>query len=210
LPMGLARKKLDEFRKQWSGQPVRDEEQAYAFLLNVATSFWGRCFGRQSGLLVQVQFSRPHALSATPIDVTAQLRPLHCAKKQGKQLLDERSGTLLDSLRTCLLVNSEKRTQDRLLWPHRLHVCPLDQEGNEGPPIECRGKDISLSGLGFYLPHELETSEVCIKLATGRHPPTLSIPATLVRAKRCADGWYEVGALFRLPTARRSLAEICI
>jgi hypothetical protein len=36
------------------------------------------------------------------------------------------------------------------------------------------------------------------------------MPATLVRAKRCADGWYDVGAIFRLPTMRPSMAEICI
>jgi hypothetical protein len=38
----------------------------------------------------------------------------------------------------------------------------------------------------------------------------VQIPATLVRAKRCADGWYDVGALFRLPAQRRTHAEICI
>ena len=208
LPMGMARQKLDEFRKQWAGQTVRDEEESYAFRLNVPTSFWRRWLGWQPGLLVQVRFSRPHALSATPIDVTAQLRPLRCGTKQGIQLLDQQSGTLLDSLRSWLLVNAEKRTQDRLLWPHRLDVCPIGKDGTEGPPIECRGKDISLTGMGFYLPQELETSEVCIKLPTMLHPPALSIPATLVRAKPCADGWYEVGALFRLASMRQTLHEI--
>ena len=119
-----------------------------------------------------------------------------------------RSAHLFERIIVSVLVNAEKRTQDRLLWPHPLRVCPVDANGREGQPIECRGKDISLSGMGFYLPHELDTSEVCIKLPTPLHPPALSIPATLVRAKRCADGWYEVGALFRLASMRPSQHDI--
>jgi serine/threonine protein kinase len=204
LPVGLARQKLAEFRQQCAGQPVRDEEECFAFRVLAPGRSWRRLVGLQPALLVQVLLTRPHALSATPIDVTARLRPLRCGKKRGTQLLDEMSGNLIDGLRARLLVNAEKRTQDRLLWPHPLRVCPVDGSGREGPPIECRGKDISLSGMGFYLPHELDTSEVCIKLPTPLHPPALSIPATLVRAKRCADGWYEVGALFRLASMRHA------
>ena len=54
------------------------------------------------------------------------------------------------------------------------------------------------------------TSEVLVVLPNPNDGASLRVPATLVRAKRCADGWYEVGALFRLPMARRSMAEICI
>ena len=109
-----------------------------------------------------------------------------------------------------LLTNSEKRTQDRLLWPYPVQVCCVLPDGKMSPPIECRGKDISLSGIGFYLPHEIPTSQVCIDLPTTVHPPCLSVPATLVRASRCADGWYDVGALFRLPAVRKSAHELCL
>ncbi|MBI1831894.1 MAG: PilZ domain-containing protein, partial [Planctomycetes bacterium] len=85
-----------------------------------------------------------------------------------------------------------------------------DDHGQADEPIECRGKDLSQTGMGFYLPHELATAEVVIELPTLGGAPPARVPATLVRAKRCADGWYDVGALFRLPTQRRSLAEICI
>jgi hypothetical protein len=76
--------------------------------------------------------------------------------------------------------------------------------GQVSEPIECRGKDISLSGIGFYLPHEIPTPQVCINLPTAGEPPFLEVPATLVRARRCADGWYDVGALFRVSTLRKS------
>src|ERR1041385_8696881 len=34
------------------------------------------------------------------------------------------------------------------------------------------------------------------------------IPASLVRVHRCTDGWYEVGALFRIPALRKSLPQL--
>jgi hypothetical protein len=76
-------------------------------------------------------------------------------------------------------------------------------------PVECRGKDISPGGLGFYLPEELDTADVLIELPNSVHAG-VTIPATLVRAKRCADGWYDVGALFRLPAVRKSSQEFCL
>ena len=78
----------------------------------------------------------------------------------GQQLLQEMGPTILDTLRSHLLVNSEKRLHDRLLWPHPLKIRPLSREGNVGESIQCQGKDISFSGIGFYLPEELETSDV--------------------------------------------------
>jgi hypothetical protein len=76
--------------------------------------------------------------------------------------------------------------------------------------VVCRGKDISQSGIGFYLPHELETSQVLIELPNDIHPPSICIPASLVRVLRCTDGWYEVGALFRIPALRKSLPHILV
>jgi hypothetical protein len=59
---------------------------------------------------------------------------------------------------------------------------------------------------GLYLPEELDTTDVLIELPNSVHA-NVTIPATLVRAKRCADGWYDVGALFRLPAVRKSTHE---
>ena len=61
-----------------------------------------------------------------------------------------------------------------------------------------------------YLPHELETSEVLIELPNDLHPPAICLPASLVRVLRCTDGWYEVGALFRIPALRKSLPNMVV
>lgn len=203
LPLGSAREKLESFCQQWYGQLIREDERGCGFTVNMPRNFWNQWIGRQPALEVQVILDRPNPMAATPIEVGVQVRALGCAKKRAGQLLQDMGPSLLDSLRTHLLVNSEKRMQDRLLWPHPVQIIPLYQDGTRGKKIECHGKDLSTSGVGFYLLNELDTSEVLIELPSTKHPPAITVPATLVRAKRCADGTYEVGALFRLPGMRK-------
>ncbi len=208
LPLGSARLKLDEFAKQWYAQLRRDDVQGCIFHIDMPTNFWRQWIGRQPGLQVQVRLGRVHAMSATPIEVVVEIRAFRCRKKRGRQLLQDMGPALLDSLRNYLLINAEKRSSDRLLWPYPVTIRPLDKAGHPGAAIQCQGKDISLSGMGFYLPEELETSEVLIDLPNTLHPPSIAVPATLVRAKRTADGWYDVGALFRVPALRKTRPEL--
>jgi serine/threonine protein kinase len=210
LPIGSARTKLEEYRQQCNGQPVREDDKVTEFHVAAPTCFWRQWIGRPPGLDVRVQFARPHSLSATPIDVSVQIRAVNCAKKRAHQLVQDLGVTVLEGLRTFLLVNSEKRTQDRILWPHPVQVRPVESDGTVGAPMTCRGKDISASGIGFYLPHELPTSHVLIELPGSATSPALRIPATLVRAHRCADGWYDVGALFRLVSLKQSMPELSL
>jgi hypothetical protein len=210
LPLGLARTKLEAFRQQVYGEVIRDDAQELVFHVSLPTNFWRQWIGRQPGVEVRVHLARHHTLSATPVDVAVAIRTYRCGKKRGAQLLEDMGITLLESLRCSLLVNAERRTQERLLWPHPLQVCPIAADGTEEEPVQCRGKDISLSGMAFYLPHELSTSQVCIYLTTPAQPGGLALPATLVRAQRCADGWYDVGALFRLATLRQNKRERCL
>ena len=97
--------------------------------------------------------------------------------------------------------NSLRRTQERLAWHYPLEVCSVAADGTMGEAIECQGKDISLSGIGFYLPRELPTPRICIKLSRTAQTPAVSAPASIVRVQRCGAGWYEVGALFLPPNA---------
>jgi serine/threonine protein kinase len=209
VPLGTARLKLDALRQQWYGQAIREDDQSLVFHLSLPARFWRQWIGRQPGLEVQVTLARQNALAVTPIDVDVQIRAFRCNKARGGKLLEELGTQLLESLRASLLVNSEKRIRDRLLWPHPLRVRPLRSDGSLSEPVACRGKDISLSGIGFYLPHELPTAEVSIELPATPQTPAVAVPATLVRAKRCADGWYEVGALFRVAALRKSRPELC-
>jgi serine/threonine protein kinase len=204
LPIGSARMKLDGFVRQWYGTVVRDDLQGLVVNLALPTTFWQQWMGRQPGLAIRIQMGRVVAAAATPIDITVHISAIRCSRKKSMELLEDMGPAIVDSLRKHLLVNSEKRTQDRVAWPYMVKVIPIDADGNNELPVECRGKDISTSGIGFYLPHELQTSEVLVELPKAAAGQSVLIPAMLVRAKPCADGWYEVGALFRVTAARKA------
>jgi serine/threonine protein kinase len=207
MPIGTARVKLEEYARELGAQVRRQGDDGCLLFLQLPASFWQQWLGRQPGLEIEVQLARVNPMSATPIEVSARVRSVACAAKQGRDLIEKTGLGLIDALQKQLLVHSEKRVQDRLLWPHALTVIPLAADGQREEPIVCRGKDISATGIGFYLPHELATADVLIELP---NTPPITVPATLVRAKRCADEWYEVGAIFRVPALRKSVAEICI
>jgi serine/threonine protein kinase len=210
LPLGSARTKLGDVCRTLYAQKLREDEAGCNFQVILRGSFWQRWLGRQPGLDVRIDLTRVNPMSATPIEVRSQIRALRCRRKRALELLEQMGPSILENMQKHLLVNSEKRMDDRLIWPHPLTVIPIKIDGEREEPIVCRGKDISHTGIGFYLPHELHTSQVLIELPNTLMPPAVAVPATLVRAKRCADGWYEVGALFHLAPLRRTQAELRI
>ncbi len=210
LPLGEARLKLNSLREELFGQQINDDPQFYVFHVSMPSRFWEQWIGRQPGLEISISLAQHHPLVATPIEVTINIKSFQCNKKRGKELVEEVGTSILEQIRACLLVNSEKRVQERLLWPHPVEVYPVQPNGTFGEKINCRGKDLSLTGIGFYLPHQLETSEIQVYLPATKKTQPVSIAATLVRAKPCVDGWYEVGALFRLTNSRNSTEEICM
>jgi hypothetical protein len=154
---------------------------------------------------VEVRLAR---VRAAPTEVTIAIQPFGCGREHGAGLLKDLGRLLLESLRTYLQVNPERRIQERLIWPHPLLVCPL-VEGRPGERIECQGKDISLSGVGFYLPCQLPTPRIRVELTAGGQEP-VQVPASIARVQRCGESWFEVGALF-LPTAEQQklITELC-
>jgi serine/threonine protein kinase len=210
LPLGAAQEQLHSFCHKMFARIVRQTESSCTMHFDLPSNFWQQWFGQQPKLELLVEVARVNKMSATPIEIKVHLQAIHCAKSNAAALLDKMAPEIFDSLRQHFLINAEKRTKDRLLWPHPIKIIPIDHLGQPEEPIECRGKDLSQTGIGFYLPHELSTTEVLIELPNLEQSATVRIPATLVRAKRCADGWYDVGALFRLPAQRPTHAEICV
>lgn len=210
LPLGAAHERMQTLCQHLAARMIRQDEASCVMHLDLPKSFWQQWWGQQPKLELQVEMARVNLMSATPIEIKTQVRALHCSRAKAAAVLENMGSEIFDQLQQHLLVNSEKRTKDRLLWPHTVKVIPIDSHGRQEEAVECRGKDLSQTGVGFYLPHDLGTSEVLIELPNPDGGAPVMIPGTLVRVKRCADGWYEVGALFRLPTPRRSHAEICI
>jgi serine/threonine protein kinase len=196
IPLGTARLKLEEFCQQCRGEKVREEERTLVFRVDRPRNLWQQCAGKQPGLEVEVHLHRPRTPSATPIDVTVQIRPYGCGHKNAASLLKGTGSVILESLRTCLQITAERRLQERLIWHKPVGIRAVLPNGALGEIIECQGKDISLSGIGFYLPQTLPTTQIFIHLPTGTGAGTFPVPASIVRVQRCGDGWYDVGALF--------------
>jgi serine/threonine protein kinase len=199
LPMGPARVRLETFCQQCFGHIIREDERGCGFTVPLPGTSWSQWSGRQPTMEIQVTMDRLDPTAATPIEISAQVRALGCGEQGSAQLLREMGLPLLDSLRNHLLIKSKNRAQERVPWPHPILVYPFYPDGKKGEAIQCQGKDIALSGIGFYLPCELYASEVLIDLAISSQGASLLVPATVVRARRCINGAYEVGALFRLP-----------
>lgn len=128
----------------------------------------------------------------------AQMKPFGCSPNDGARLVEGVAPFLLDSLATVLQVTPERCGQNRVAWHYPLwgrFILDHDEWSNA---VECRGKDIALTGMGFYLPTGLPTSRVVLTLMTPAQDAVLDVPASIVRVQRCNDDWYEVGARFAL------------
>ncbi len=210
LPLGAAEEQLQALSKQTFTRIDRCGPDSWVLHFDLPSNFWQQWRGHIPRLELHVTMARVNPMSATPIEVHATLRAFHCTKHKAMDLFERMSPEIFNGLQQHLLMNAEKRGKDRLLWPHALKIIPVDSEGEQQDAIECRGKDLSPTGMGFYLPHDLSTAEVLIELPNPHGNGPVRVPATLVRAKRCADGWYDVGALFRLPAQLRSSPELCV
>ena len=79
---------------------------------------------------------------------------------------------------------------------HPVEVCFLQEDGRPGETFSCLPKDISLTGLGLYLPNATANAPLRVTLTTPNHTEPLSLRGTCVRVQQCGEGWYEVGILF--------------
>ncbi|MGH7226328.1 MAG: PilZ domain-containing protein, partial [Gemmataceae bacterium] len=111
-------------------------------------------------------------------------------------LLKEVGPLLLDSLRSQLEAYPERRMQERVPWPHPLRAAFLQEDGQVGETHDGKGKDISLGGVGLYLPRAPVAARVRVELVTATRREPITLSGHCVRVQRCSDGWFETGVLF--------------
>ncbi|MBI1917596.1 MAG: PilZ domain-containing protein, partial [Planctomycetes bacterium] len=95
-----------------------------------------------------------------------------------------------------LLGNPERRSGERVLWPHPVVLSYATPDRGRTETVECQGKDFSLAGMGLYLPATLPTSQVRLSLSTPAHPEAVSVSGSVVRIQRWDDQLFEAGVLF--------------
>ena len=197
LPRGSVLLKLDEFRVHCAGEPLAARESVYSFRVPRPRNFWQQCFGVRPGLDVTIELARPIGGTLTPTDLHVRIVSHGCNGKLGAKLLAETGPVLLEGIRGILQANLDKRSaSDRFIWHQPILIRPILLDGSAGEAIEGKGKDISLTGIGFYVPHEIPSDHICIDLPATSNLPAATLLGGIVRVQRCGDAWYEVGAVF--------------
>jgi serine/threonine protein kinase len=190
------RASFETFRRQWNAQIVRESDNSLAFQVALPGRFWQRWLGGAPGVLVEIRWSRPRPASTTLPEVTVRVRGADKKTKPDDALIKEVGPLLLESLRSQLEAYPERRNQERVPWPHPVRAAFLLAEDTLGETIEGRGKDISLGGMGLYLPRAPAGSQIHIELTTPARGEPVVLSGHCVRVQRCSDGWFETGVLF--------------
>jgi hypothetical protein len=198
---GAALLKLEGFRQQWGASLVRRQQDLLVFSVDTAPSFWQRLTGRQVGLEIQVQMLSPERSRRSEVHVV--VRPYGCGRRQAIQLLEQTGVQLLESVRSYLLAHPEQRSKERLTCSQPLRVRPVIGGVELADPIDCVSKDISLDGIGIFLPKVLTTPQIYIDVPNLPDLAGYAGLAQIVRKKSCGDGWYEIGAAFARPQMRK-------
>jgi hypothetical protein len=196
LPLELAAYKLEGFCQQWQTRLEQSKSSRFMFRVASPVGFWQRCLGRQPGLSVKVEFglSRTNPLLT---NITVQVTPAGCRRPEGEQVLRDLGPVVIESLRTHLHVDPERRAEKRFPWHSEVQVLPVFAAQQFGEPIACQGKDISLNGIGLYAPQQLQTDHIVIQLPAVGETTQIQIGGKIVSQQQRLDGWLEAGVLLQ-------------
>jgi hypothetical protein len=92
-----------------------------------------------------------------------------------------------------MLCHPERRTQERRLWTQPVQVAFQLPDFSYLEPIHCVGKDVSLTGIGLYMPSAPQGTEVRLTVTPRARSHPVFLAGRCVRIQACGDGWFEVG-----------------
>jgi hypothetical protein len=199
LPRDVAQKRLGGFTGQWKGTLLHHDDRSFVFSIPTPRSFWQRCLGRRPGLEIHVQLDEAGAQGPGALDVLVRVQARALSRSQGNEALQVIGRLLIENLRNHLQLSFRRRSQDRLKWPYAFQAQPVFAEGDLGPAIDCRGNDLSWSGIGFIAPCEPPASRLQLHLPETAETPALEVTAQVVRSRRRDDGSWEIGAMLLAP-----------
>jgi len=203
LMSGLAQAKLDGFRLAIGAELVRSEDNVYVYRVpRPNKSFWKSLRAQPLGLEITLHLVRPLIRQAMLTDVTVQVRPYGMSNpEEAEEMLREAGPRIIETLRTFLQATHDRRGQERFEYNVPLKVHVITSRGDRGTPVQCQGKDISLSGVAFYSPVEINTGKIKLELIHPRQPEPVAVMSQLVRCDHHFEGgWHEVGVRFVFDT----------
>ncbi len=188
--------RFETFRLQWNARILRTTNEVAVFEVPLPGSFWRRWLGQQRGLLVELHTLKPPTTETMASELLARIR---CSPKSNpveEPLVQEIGPLIVESLRAHLQAFPERRTESRVPWPHPVRVTFYREDNSVIESVEGKGKDISLGGMGLYLPRALAGSRVQLELDSPSSRKTIALLGSCVRVQRCDDGQFETGMLF--------------
>jgi hypothetical protein len=191
------RRKVEAFCGQWQGRLVCKTDDLFVCHLSVPRGFWQKYFTRPVGMEIQVQIGQAHPLGGRQREIRIRVGVFGCDGKRSDRLLSEIGPVILDSLQRFLLTRPELRGRERIICDQPLNVYPVVCNFELGPAMECRTRDVSLSGIGFLAPQALTASQIYLNPRPSSDGCIVAILAQVVRMTQRDDGRYEVGAFFR-------------
>ena len=152
---------FEGFRKHWHGQVMRGGKDSLTLLIGMPTQFWKRLFGRPPGLIVDLHWVRARPPAVPLPEITVHIRASDKGIRSQVSLLRQIGPVLLESLRAHLPGASRTPaagtpscgpapSRHRFLLP----------DGHVTDTIMAHGKDVSLTGMGLYMPCVVPGSEI--------------------------------------------------
>src|SRR5262249_26019919 len=132
-------------------QRLEEQTDHILFQMRLQSSMWRRMLGQQPALNIDIRALAPSAGANMP-EVVLSLRTVGCAPDDAGHALLKWGPSLIESLRTALQVGPERRKQPRLPFERQITARPLLSAGRVGEAIRGQAKDLSVAGLGLYLP----------------------------------------------------------
>jgi serine/threonine protein kinase len=191
---GIAELKLDGFRQRWDAQLKRTAADSYRLFVASQRSIWQACLGKRVGLEIEIDLRAPQRGVGGHTQVSVRMRPVGYSGEQGERLLHELGPELLESLRGFLLATPEQRSQQRWLCQQAMQIRHR-LNSQEQAPIACTARDISRQGIGLVTPFEPRADKFFLSVPDPAGAEVV-VPARIMRARACGDGWFEVGAVF--------------
>ena len=187
--------KVAGFREQWKGQLVEHEEGRYLYHLPLSGSLWRRALGILPSLAVEICCEFPTNENEVLTDASIQLWPLGCSPSKSVEILETMGPPVLESVRTYLNANPERRAQMRLPFEQTVQVQPVF-DGEPGEALLARMQDISQGGMNVRMASRPRSAQVCVlvSLSSRREPEPVS--ARVMRVKALKDGNFEIGLAF--------------
>jgi serine/threonine protein kinase len=190
---GVAQLRVEGFRLQWDAALVEMSQKRVVLLFPLMATFWQRLRGAQPGLKTSIDMPPPDAGAVSEVRVLIQ--PVGCGQQAALSLMEEKAPELLESLRAFFQAKPEQRAQVRLPFDQIVQVSSVLDDCTMGAAVVARARDISLYGLGIYMPCEPSSQQVNILLPGYPSDHAACLPASVVRVKPCEEG-YDVGLRF--------------